>query len=64
LGVLSTTVRGRREEYMGMVTGYLAAIRLYVLLERNFEAAIQTAVARVGLRKYGWTSKEFEKKER
>jgi hypothetical protein len=39
---------------MGMVTGYPAAISLYVLLERNFEAAIQITVARVGLRKYAW----------
>jgi len=45
-----------------MVTGYLAAIGLYVLLERNFEAAIQTTVARVGMRQYVWTSKELERK--
>jgi hypothetical protein len=37
---------------MGMVTGYLAAISLYVLLERNFEVAVQITVARVGLRRY------------
>jgi hypothetical protein len=47
---------------MGMVTGYLAAIRLYVLPERNFEAAIQYTVARFGLRKCVWTSKELERK--
>jgi hypothetical protein len=47
---------------MGMVTGYPAAISLYVLLERNFEAAIQIMVARVGLRKYAWTSKELDRK--
>jgi len=47
---------------MGMVTGYLAAISLYVLLERNFEAAIQITVAWAGLRKYIWSSKELERK--
>ena len=36
---------------MGMVTEYPAVISLYVLLERDFEAATQIAVARVGLRK-------------
>jgi hypothetical protein len=41
---------------MGMVAGYLAAVSLYVLLERNCEATRQTAVARVGLRKY-WREK-------
>jgi len=35
-----------------------------MLLERNFEAAIPTTVARVGLRKYVWTSKELERKKR
>lgn len=47
---------------MSVVTGHLAAISLYVLLGRNFEAAMQYTVARVGLRKYVWTSKELERK--
>lgn len=47
---------------MGMVTGYLAAISLYVLLGRNSVAARQTLVVRVGLRKWVWTSKELERK--
>jgi hypothetical protein len=47
---------------MGMVSGYLAAIGLYMLQERNFEAARQTEVGRVGLRMYVWTSTELERK--
>jgi len=47
---------------MGMVIGYLAVISLYVLLEGNFEAAVQITVAMAGLRRYVWTSKELERK--
>jgi hypothetical protein len=49
---------------MGLVTGYLAVISLYVLLERNFEAAVQITVAMVELRRYVWTSKNWREKER